>query len=331
MPKPRPPARSPKNSARAGAVIGVDLGATKVVAGVVAPDGRIVRHSGRLVHENDGAERVTRVVVESIRAALGDGPTDGARIGIAVAAQVDPTTGRVVHAPNLRWRDVPLARLVSRELGAPVRLINDARAATLAEWTHGAGVGEDNLFCLSLGTGVGGSAVVDGRLVEGSRHAFGEVGHLTVVADGRACHCPNRGCLEAYVGGWGIAERARDAARAGDPRAAALVSRAGGVDAISARTVFESYRAGDALSARLVEETDRRLADGAVSIANAFNPSLIVVAGGLVTGRPEFVATIESAIRTRCQPPAAGARVVRARLGEDAQLVGAACAARAWS
>jgi glucokinase len=229
----------------------------------------------------------------------------------------------------LGWRDVPLAQRVSEGLGGlPVVVINDARAATLAEWRFGAGKGVSDLFCMFLGTGVGGSAVVGGRLLEGGTHALGEVGHITVSVGGRKCHCPNRGCLEAYVGGWAIAERAQEAIRADPEAGAALVARAGSARDVTAQTVFQVCRTGDVLSARLVRETERFLADGAVSVANAFNPSLLVLGGGLVTGMPEFVPVVETAIRARCQPPAAMARVSFASFGENAPLVGAAEAAR---
>lgn len=313
---------------RGSLILGIDLGATKVVSGLVAPDGTVAKTSGRQLHANDGPGGVIRTLARSARSCLGDGNEPPVGVGVAVAAQVDPRTGTVVHAPNLGWRDVSLARRVGEELGLPVTVVNDARAATVAEWRHGAGIGATDMFFLTLGTGVGGSAVVGGRLLEGGSHALGEVGHITIVVGGRRCHCPNWGCLEAYVGGWAIAERAREAVRADPTFGAPLIERAGTVEAITAQTVFQAHRAGDPLSGRLVRETERFLADGAVSIVNAFNPSLLVVGGGQVAGMPEFVAVIESAVRARCQPPAAGVRIAVARLGEDAAMVGAADVAR---
>jgi glucokinase len=311
-------------------VLGIDLGATKVVSALIGRDGAIVAHSGRHVHANDGPEGVIRTLLGSVEACLEGNPSRRPiAVGVAVAAQVDPRTGTVVHAPNLGWRDVPLARRVSEELGGiPAVVLNDARAATLAEWRFGAGRGVSDLFCLCLGTGVGGSAVVGGHLLEGGTHALGEVGHMTIVAGGRKCHCPNRGCLEAYVGGWAIAERAQEAVRSDTEAGASLVARAGKAEAITAQTVFQTYRSGDSLARRLVRETERFLADGAVSVVNAFNPSLLVLSGGLVAGMPELVPVVEAAVRTRCQPPAAMARVVIASLGENAALVGAGEAAR---
>jgi len=321
----------PAHGRRKDLVLGIDLGATKVVSGLVAPDGTIVRHSGRHVVAHLGPGAVIRAVARSALACLGDDYPVPPRIGIAVAAQVDPRTGTVVHAPNLAWRDVALSNRLREELRAPVTVVNDARAAAFAEWKHGAGVGSSDMFLLTLGTGVGGSAVVGGRLLEGGSHACGEIGHITIVVGGRKCHCPNWGCFEAYVGGWAIAERAREAVRSDPTAGSDLVERAGGVELITAQTVFQAYRSGDLLSGRLVRETERFLADGAVSVVNAFNPSVLVMAGGLVAGMPGFIPTVESAIRARCQPPAAGARVVPAVFGEDAALVGAACVARTQS
>lgn len=325
-----PKSRPRADRTRADLVLGIDLGATKVVSALIAPDGTIVRHSGRHVHANDGPGGVIRALVRSVGAVLEGAPAFRPHaVGVAVAAQVDPRTGTVVHAPNLGWRDVPLARRVSEELGGiPVVVLNDAHAATLAEWRFGAGRGASDLFCMFLGTGVGGSAVVGGELLEGGSHALGEVGHMTLVVGGRKCHCPNWGCLEAYVGGWAIADRAREAVRSDSVAGAMLVARAGSAAGITAQTVFQAYRAGDVLSGRLVRETERYLADGAVSVVNAFNPSLLILGGGIMAGMPEFVPVVEAAIRARCQPPAAMARVLLASFGENAPLVGSGVAAR---
>jgi len=337
MPSRKIPARSPKSRVPPARtepehdlVLGIDLGATKVVSALLGPRGKVVRHSGRHVHANDGPDGVIETLVRSVQACLeGHSDPPPRAVGVAVAAQVDPRTGTVVHAPNLGWRDVALGPRVSEALGGrPTVVLNDARAATLAEWRLGAGQRTKDLFCLCLGTGVGGSAVVGGRLLEGGSHALGEVGHMTIVVNGRKCHCPNRGCLEAYVGGWAIAERAREAVLAEPDAGARLLVEASSVDAITAQTVFQAFQRGDALAGRLVRETERYLADGAVSIVNAFNPSLLVLAGGLVVGMPELVPVVEAAVRTRCQRPAAMARVELSRFGEDAALLGAGEAAR---
>ncbi|EQD29701.1 ROK family protein, partial [mine drainage metagenome] len=262
-----------------GLVLGIDLGATKVVSGLVDPSGRVVRTSGRIVHGNRGPGVVLAAVIRSARAALRMAAEPPDTVGVAVAAQVDPRTGTVIHAPNLGWRDVALARRLEDELGRPIHVVNDARAATFAEWKYGAGVGVRDLFCLALGTGVGGSAVLGGRLIEGGTHAAGEVGHMTIVSGGRKCRCPNWGCFEAYVGGWAIEERAREAIREARRDPDPMVERAGGVDRVTAETVFLAYRQGDPIARRLVRETERFLTDGAVGVVNAFNPTVLVLAG----------------------------------------------------
>ena len=334
MPNPKTAARSPRSRSAAagvgaGLVLGIDLGATKVVSALVDANGGIVHHSGRQLHENDGPGGVIATVVRSARTCLALADRPPIAIGVAVAAQVNPRTGTVIHAPNLRWRDVALGRRLEDEIGGPVHVVNDARAATYAEWRLGAGRGFDDLFFLALGTGIGGSAVFGGHLVEGGTHAAGEVGHMTIVSAGRKCHCPNWGCFEAYVGGWAIAERARDAARGDAVLGAPLAERAGSLESITAETVFREYKNGDPLSRRIVRETERYLTDAAVGIANSFNPSALILGGGLIAGMPEFVPAVEAAVRARCQPPAAGAQVLRAHFIEDAPTIGAAAMARA--
>ncbi|MGI0071517.1 MAG: ROK family protein [Thermoplasmata archaeon] len=334
MPSPRSRAPSPKSESARGVggpplALGVDLGATKVVSVLTDPSGRVVFQGDRLRHGNEGPSGVHAVVVRSARQCLDGLASPPRAMGISIAAQVDPDRGTVRSSPNLGWRDLAWGASLRDELGYPVRLVNDARAATYAEWRFGAGRGETDLFGLVLGTGVGGSAVVGGVLLDGGSHALGEVGHLTIRSGGRKCSCPNSGCFEAYVGGWAIAARAREAVAASGAEGAALAVRKDPVEGITAETVFEAARTGDPLAVRLVRETDEWLCDGAVTVVNAFNPSVLVLAGGLLEGRPEWVPRVQRAVRDRCPPAAAGARVVAAEFGPLAGAVGAAELARA--
>jgi glucokinase len=298
--------------------LGIDLGATKVVSGLVDAKGRLRVEGSRRLHANDGVRGVLTDIVASARESLEASRVEPTCVGVAVAAQVDRTGDKVAYSPNLGWRGVELSRMLARELDLPVRLINDARAATLAEWKVGAGKGIDDVFCLCLGTGVGGSAVAGGRLVRGATNAAGEVGHLTIVSGGRPCHCPNVGCLEAYVGGWALAEVA---ARLGiAPSGSRAGSRRTRPDA---EDLFAAARRGVPAARTAVEEAEAHLADGVVSITHAFNPTVIVLVGGLVRGWPRLVRVAQRAVRARCEPPLAEVRVVPGLLGPHAGVVGA--------
>lgn len=299
-----------------------------MVAGLVDARGRLEAESDRVVHRNDGP----RGVLASVLAAVAELEPDGGRpsaVGVAVAAQVDPGTGVVLYAPNLRWRNVPLGPWLARALALPVTLENDVRAATWGEWRHGRFAREGNLACLYIGTGVGGGFVVDGGLLGGACHAAGEVGHITLVAGGRKCSCPHRGCLEAYVGGWAVGARAREAVRADRRLGAALVERAGGLHRVTASTVTALARSKDPLSVRLMEETADWLGAGAVSIVNAFNPAVLLLGGGLVEGYPALIPRVRRAVARGAQPPAARVvRVARVHLGPMSPVIGAAARAR---
>jgi len=246
-----------------------------------------------------------------------------------VAGQVDKVSGTVRFSPNLGWRNVPLQARLEEALGLPVVVNNDVRAATWGEWRHGAGQGVNDLVCLFVGTGIGGGIVSNGCLLEGCYNSAGELGHITIVASGRHCRCPNQGCLEAYAGGWAIAERAQEAVRADLKAGQTLVTLAGGIQHISAATVSRAYTDGDSLARRLVEETAQYLAAGVVGIVNAFNPCLLILGGGVIQGLPEYVPLIERSVRANALETAVEQlRIVTAALGNKAGVIGAAALAR---
>ncbi len=182
---------------------------------------------------------------------------------------------------------------------------------------------------LFVGTGVGGGIVSGGRLLEGCHNTAGELGHITIVSRGRRCHCSNHGCLEAYAGGWAIAERAQEAV-SGDPEAGqCLLTLAGNVQEISAATVTQAYTDGDLLASCLVEETAQYLAAGVVSIINAFNPCLLVLGGGVIQGLSGYVRKVERTVRENAlQAAVEGLRIVTTTLSDKAGVIGAAALAR---
>jgi glucokinase len=309
-------------------ILGVDLGGTNLSGALVGPDGRLLTPRVRDRHSHRGPEEMAAEIGALVVSIGSRAKRPVSAVGVGVAAQVDEARGVVHYAPNLRWSDVRLGPLLERSVGLPVAVVNDARAATVAEWRFGAGRGVSDLLVVIVGTGVGGSVVLGGRLVEGARGAAGEVGHSILVAGGRKCHCPGRGCLEAYVGGWAIADRAREAAEAQPERAAALRREEEVVGALDAEAVDRAARQGDPLALELVEETATWLGAGVAGLVNVYNPSRVVLGGGVVDGWPDLIPAVERAIRSHCQPPAAGAEVRRFAFGPNSVLVGAAAVAR---
>jgi glucokinase len=320
---PGPP--SPRSSARwSTASLGVDLGGTKIALGVVDRSGTILDVARIPTRAERPAAEIIGDIVGCVDDHWGERLPRSRPLGIGVAGQVDPE-GTVLFGPNLNWHDVPLRARLGRALGRPVTVLNDVQAAAYGEWKHGAGRGCDELVCLFVGTGVGGGIVAGGRLRTGATGTAGELGHLTVERDGRKCRCPNSGCLEAYAGGWAIAERAQDAVRSSPERASTLLAIAGNAAALSSQSVEEAYRAGDPLAQELVEETMSYLVCGLVSITNGLNPQRIVLGGGVLEGFRSLIPSLERQVRRRALAAAAeGLRIVPASLGGESGLVGAA-------
>jgi glucokinase len=308
--------------------LGVDLGGTKVNVGLVDRSGRVLFAHKSMIHASKEPERVIADLLAAMERCRSRTEQEVEAVGIGVAAQVDQK-GVVRGSQNLGWRKVPLKKRLEKEIGLPVAVTNDVNAATLGEWRYGSGRGVDDLAVLFVGTGVGGGVITGGKLLSGCSNSGGELGHITVVYDGRKCHCPNRGCLEAYVGGWAIAERAQQAVRAAPREGQRLVSLAGSVEGVTAATVSGAYREGDLLARRLVEETGRYLAAGVVSIVNVFNPCVLVLGGGVVEGIPELIQIVKDVVPAMALEASVGElKIVKASLGADAGVIGAAALAQ---
>lgn len=309
--------------------LGVDLGGTKVAAALVDAEGKILAEDTYPTHPERGPDAIITDITKCVSERLGPQAGSATALGIGVAGQVDPADGTVRDAPNLRWHDVPLGAELTSALGLPVVVANDVRAATWGEWLHGAGRGLHDVMTLFVGTGVGGGVVSGGRLLTGCTNTAGEVGHVTIVTGGRKCTCPNSGCLEAYVGGWAIAEQAREAAQADRAAGQRLIEIAGSLDAITGKTVTRAYRDDDPLARRLVEHIARHLAAGIVTFVNAFNPCLLILGGGVIEGLPELVEMVEGPVRAQALGAATQRlRLAHAALGNEAGVVGAAAMAR---
>lgn len=309
--------------------LSVDLGGTKVKTALVDAEGSIVASHRHQTDPGKGPAGVIADIVACVGDCLGEASQRVEALGIGVAGQVDAASGTIHFAPNLGWRDVPLQAELEKALGLPVIVTNDVRAATWGEWWHGAGQGVDDLVCLFVGTGIGGGVISGGRMLEGCSNTAGELGHMTLVFHGRRCRCPNQGCLEAYAGGWAIAERAQEAVQQDPTAGQTLVALAGSVETITAATVGQASHEGDPLARHLIKETGWYLAAGVVGIVNAFNPCLLILGGGIIEGMPELIKFVEREVRGHALSAAVQPlRVLKAALGGDAGVIGAAALAR---
>jgi glucokinase len=307
--------------------VGVDLGGTKIKAALVGDNGRILYSVRKLTNAAKGSESVITALVEAVRECLREAKATA--VGVGIAGQIDSQSGDVLFAPNLSWRHVPVRSELQRRLGLPVLIINDVRAATVGEWTYGAGPQTDHMVCLFIGTGIGGGAVMRGQVVEGCNNSAGELGHMTIVANGRRCRCPNLGCLEAYAGGWAIAERAQEAIQEDLERGKRILEIATSLEGVTAKSVSIAYTEGDPLARQIVEQTAGYLAAGIVATINAFNPCALVLGGGVIGGIPALLDLAEPQIRRRALPSATSRlKILRSSLGTNSGCIGAAVLAR---
>jgi glucokinase len=250
-----------------------------------------------------------------------------AALGISAPGPIDPRSGIIVSAPNLPgWIEVPLAERFSRALAAPVRLENDANAAALAEWQHGAGRGVRNLVYVTMSTGVGAGLILDGRLYRGSHFQAGELGHVPIRRDGRVGASGLPGVLEAYTGGAALADRIREDLEAG--RRSAILDLAGGDPArISARVWVEAIRAGDAYAEELRREFVEDLGQALAGVVMLLDPEMIVL-GTIVQQNPDlFLDDLRSRVRARLWESLRDVRIEPGALGARLPAVAALCVA----
>jgi glucokinase len=265
--------------------VGIDIGGTKIAAGVVDEGGRIVAETRR-ESPADHVDAITEAVVDAVDEFRAD--HEIIAVGVAAAGFLDRARETVMFAPNLAWRDEPLRKLIRDRVGLPTVMENDANAAVWAEYRFGAGRDARTLALVASGTGIGGGLVIDGRLFGGGFGVGAEFGHLRVVPDGRLCNCGLRGCWEAYGSGTGLEYRARELATEDPSSAPVLLELAGGdPDRIEGRMVSEAAERGDAAARQSFRELARWLGEGMASLAAVLDPDVFVLGGG-VAESPEL-------------------------------------------
>jgi glucokinase len=314
-------------------IVGVDLGGTKIFAGAVSVDGTRTHGMRTLATQADvgGADGVVDRIVGLIEGVIldtmnetGAGRKDFLGIGLGAPGPLDREKGIVVVAPNLGWKDFPLRDRVSSRLGLPATLDNDANCATVGEWWLGAARGGRNVVGITIGTGIGGGLIMNGELYHGASDVAGEIGHTTIDVNGRYCKCGNYGCLEAYASGPAIATRAREALQREDITSNLPNMVDGQLDRITAETVYDAAKKGDALANEIVRDTARYLGAGIATLLNVINPDTVVIAGGVTRAGDALMLPLKAEVRRRAFNPAVkAARIVLAELPGTAGVVGA--------
>jgi glucokinase len=289
-------------------VIGVDVGGTKILAGLVARDGTVLAH-----REHPTPIESTDALLDGLEAAVREHLDESVvAVGFGIPSRIDQRAGIALGSVNIPLVEVPFRDLMHERLGLPVAIENDANAAAIAEWKAGAARGTNDMVMLTLGTGVGGGLILAGKPYRGSIGAGGELGHIVIVHDGAPCGCGGRGHLESYVSGKAADEVAREAFG----------------PAADAHRLVRLGNEGDPLALELLTEIGRKLGSGIASLINTFDPELIVIGGGFAAAGELLLEPAREVIEHEAlKPMREDVRVVRAELGTLAGMIGAAMVA----
>ncbi len=311
-----------------GLTIGVDIGGTKIAAGVVDESGHIIAEDLRDTPATDPAALAASVaeLVDALRT-----EHEIEAVGIGAAGFVDATRSRVLFAPNIDWSNEPLASRVTSYIDLPVIVENDANAAAWGEFRFGAGSDVDNLLLVTIGTGIGAGIIHDGQLFRGGFGVAAEVGHLRMVPAGIRCGCGQYGCWEQYGSGRALVREAEDRIRVGMKAAKHLSDLAGGdPEAVTGPMVTEAARSGDPLSIDLIADVGSWVGQGLASLASVLDPTTIAIGGGVAAAGDLLMASVQDGfvrhLSAGTSRPHAELRL--ATLGNEAGLIGAADLAR---
>lgn len=313
--------------------IGVDLGGTNIVCAIVNYDGKIVSSLKTPTLAERGKEATIKRIIETIRKNIAQSaiaPGDIIGIGIGAPGPLNVKRGIINFAPNLPgWKDVPLKKILEDEFNIKVILENDANAAAWGEKCFGGGQGIDNLVCFTLGTGIGGGIIIDGKIYHGNNYGAAELGHMTVNKDGPQCNCGNNGCLEAYSSATGIKNRIRDRIKKGVKSQFLNLDNIESIESISLKSIFEAARQGDKLTSTIVDEAISYLGIAIANITNILNPEMVILVGGITNEGDKLLTPIRKEVEKRAfYTNYKFLKIVIGELGDNAGVLGAA--ALAW-
>ncbi len=304
--------------------IGIDIGGTQLRAALYPQQG-IEPIKKKIIATHVGDEKPEERLIDLISEIW---PENGSveRIGIAVPGPVDPKSGMVFKASNVRgWIDIPLGPMVEKRHNVPTILGNDANLAALGEWKYGAGIGHHDLIYLTISTGIGGGFIIDDRMLVGPQGIAGEVGHITMLPDGPVCGCGRRGHLEALASGTGIANYVERKLMEGEKSILTLTP-----EKPNSRVIAEAAKAGDKLAMEAYENAGKYIGLAITNLLHLFNPTVIVLGGGVSNTRDLILNPIKRTIEESVMSPAYNEKlqICYAKLGDQAGLVGALALAR---
>jgi len=308
--------------------IGVDIGGTNIPCSLIDEHGNMIRRVDKKTMAEEGPDAVASRIAESIGqlTAYFNENIKGAKIigaGIGAPGALDHDKGEIVTSPNLAgWKNVPIVELIKKKIKMPVAMDNDANCAAIAEHWAGAAKGCTNVILITLGTGVGGGIIINNSIYRGSHGTAGEIGHITIIADGNKCGCGNSGCLEAYASANAAALMARQRLQKEDITS---TLRGNNVNDITAQEIFLHAEAGDAFSKEILTTSGRYLGIGIATFANIFDPDAIIIGGGFSSAEKYlFPAAIDEAYKRSFRSVMDKMKITRAKLGNDAGIIGAA-------
>lgn len=302
-------------------VVGVDLGGTKISCALSDLDGRVVAQTTipTLAHEGDNP--VLGRIIKTIEMVLEEGnvaTNEVAAIGIGSPGPLDAKKGIIVTTPNLPFKNFQLVQPIEEKFSIPTYLDNDANVAAIAEFMFGAGKGTENMVYITVSTGVGGGAILNGKIYRGSTTNALEVGHTTVFPGGPRCGCGNLGCLEATSSGTAIGRRANEAVNS------KVETSLRDYETVTSYEVFKEAEKGDAVSKKILDEAFNYLGIGVANIIASFDPDKVIIGGGVSKGGDVLFNKVQEVVNERCfKSMAEYCKIVPAGLGTDAGVLGA--------
>lgn len=304
-------------------IAAIDIGGTKIALGLARLDGQPLLPFQRFpTRVERGARPIVDEAINELERMAAEAGARIVAVGIGCGGPLDRRRGLILSPPNLPgWDEFPIVRLITERLGVPVLLDNDANASALAEHEYGAGRGLRDLVYITISTGIGGGLIINDQLVHGVGDGAGEVGHMVVAPGGPLCGCGARGCLEALCSGTSIARRAAERlAQDGQPS----TLRAGGAEQVTAHSVAEAARAGDALACEVWDETIHYLALGLSNIIAALAPEAIILGGGVSAAGDQLLVPLRERVRESVKiMPVEQVQILQASLGGDSGIYGA--------